>query len=120
MALTEIHGDLFQSTEWTALSHSNNQDCQKGAGIAWELVPVVNKSRLIFHLITMHRVWDKLTYQTLSAALHSLKCQCIKLQVHQFTMQTIGCGFDELIWIEVSKMIQRIFNEIHILMLVYH
>ena len=44
-------------------------------------------------------------------ALEEMKKQAIEMNIKKIAMPKIGCGLDRLMWYRVSKMIQEIFND---------
>ena len=67
--------------------------------------------QITFNLITKERYFHKPTYDTLKQALLDLKRQCIERQINYLAMPKIGCGLDRLAWNKVSAMIQEIFAD---------
>ena len=74
----------------------------------------------VFNLVTKEQYWQKPTYHTLQIALMDMKRQLVSRGVRKIAMPTIGSGLDGLNWQKVSKMIQEIFidTEIEILVII--
>ncbi len=77
------------------------------------------KAGKVFCLITKRNYYDKPTYITLGNALRDLKA-CLKKNpdIKKIAMPTIGCGLDRLKWEKVSEMIQDVFYDTDIEILV--
>lgn len=122
--------DLFTMDKEYALAHCISSDCALGAGIAvlfnanYDMrrkLKELPRERLkyptcvyidgVFNLITKNRYWNKPTYDTLRMALEEMKKQAIEMNIKKIAMPKIGCGLDRLMWYRVSKMIQEIFND---------
>lgn len=72
----------------------------------------------VFNLITKRNYWQKPTYDTMMQALEHMKILCINNNVEKLAMPTIGAGLDRLEWSKVSKMIQEVFKDTNIEILV--
>ena len=82
-----------------------------------ETIPCIKEGH-VFNLITKRNYWHKPTYTTLENALIALKCLCSLNGVNKLAMPIIGCGLDRLEWDKVSKMIQDLFEDTDIEILV--
>ena len=85
----------------------------------------------VFNLITKEKYWQKPTYDSLRRALFEMK-QLIEVQIisdghymekndklvdkniYKLVMPKIGCGLDRLSWDKVEPMIQEIFKDLDI------
>lgn len=82
-----------------------------------ETIPCIKEGR-VFNLITKRNYWHKPTYETMENALIALKCLCSFNNITKLAMPIIGCGLDRLQWDKVSKMIQEVFEDTDIEILV--
>ena len=83
-----------------------------------------SQGRLIVNMITKNNYWDK-SYKmkqgeylsNLKSCLMSLKRYMKINQISQLAMPKIGCGLDGCSWMEVKKIIETVFQneQIHIL-----
>ena len=64
----------------------------------------------VFNLITKDRYWEKPTYNTLLFAIGHMRQMCLIRQIKKLAMPKIGCGLDRLDWSIVSKMIEYLFR----------
>ena len=72
----------------------------------------------VFNLITKERYFQKPTYETLRGALECMKALCLQKGIRQVAMPVIGCGLDRLEWEQVSAVIQDVFSDTGIEILV--
>ena len=72
----------------------------------------------VFNLITKERYFQKPTYETLRGALECMKALCVQKGVRRAAMPVIGCGLDRLAWEQVSAVIQDVFSDTGIEILV--
>ena len=72
----------------------------------------------VFNLITKRNYWLKPTYQTLRQSLEHMKVLAINNKVQKIAMPIIGCGLDRLQWDKVSVIIQEVFQDTDIEILV--
>jgi hypothetical protein len=72
----------------------------------------------VFNLVTKLKYWNKPTLQSLEESLYEMKFLIVSQQVKKLAMPRIGCGLDRLNWDEVSNLIQRIFTDVDIEILV--
>ena len=72
----------------------------------------------MFNLITKERYFQKPTYETLRGALECMKALCVQKGVRRAAMPVIGCGLDRLAWEQVSAVIQDVFSDTGIEILV--
>lgn len=68
----------------------------------------------IHNLVTKEFYFQKPSYLTLTNALEELKKTCIKYNIKKIAMPKIGCGLDKLDWNVVKRIIQGIFYDIDI------
>lgn len=72
----------------------------------------------VFNLITKRNYWLKPTYQTLTNALVKMKNICLNSGISKIAMPVIGCGLDRLEWDTVSRIIQEVFRDTDIEILI--
>ena len=69
---------------------------------------------IILNLVTKRNYWDKPTLITIKNALSWMKKHCEMLDIHKVAMPRIGCGLDRQDWTEVKKLIEEVFEDIDI------
>lgn len=138
MIYNEEHRDLF-SVDFRKYTpaHCISADCKMGAGIA---VPMKKKFKLsgmkdqvdsmllttgvavyyhdVYNLITKKKYYGKPTYDTMAAALTSMYYHSIEHGIEKIVMPKIGAGLDKLSWPKVRELIQDIFSDTDIEILV--
>ena len=65
----------------------------------------------VFNLITKERYFQKPTYETLRGALACMRALCVQEDIRRVAMPVIGCGLDRLEWERVSAVIQDVFAD---------
>lgn len=65
----------------------------------------------VLNLITKQKCWHKPTLFSLREALEDMKLLVKEEHIHQIAMPKIGCGLDRLCWDAVAPMIQEIFED---------
>lgn len=130
-----IQDDVFNHRE-CYYAHCISRDYALGAGIAVEFDRRYNmRSRLIklaeekpetldekciqvenvFNLITKEKYWRKPSYESLRESLLEMREKISKdKNVKKLVMPKIGCGLDRLSWDKVEPMIQEIFKDLDI------
>ena len=122
--------DLFDYADTHYLAHCVSADFALGAGIAVEFNKRFNMRAKLhslpkecrqvgkailydraFNLITKRRYFDKPIYPSLMEALLDMKEQCVCNGITKLAMPKIGCGLDSLSWGRVCTMIQCIFKD---------
>jgi O-acetyl-ADP-ribose deacetylase (regulator of RNase III) len=142
MVFKEVCRDLFSVNfkKYTP-AHCISQDCHMGAGIA---VPMKKKFKLsglknaidnlevpltipntfyhngVLNLITKKKYWHKPTYDSMGMALVGMFLLAQQHNIKYIAMPKIGCGLDGLSWPRVRQMIQEVFEETDIEILVCH
>lgn len=66
---------------------------------------------IILNLVTKRNYWDKPTLITIKNALSWMKKHCEMLDIHKVAMPRIGCGLDRQDWTEVKKLIEEVFDD---------
>lgn len=141
MCINVVKQDLFTVPSFYHLAHCVSADFALGAGVAkeftrrynmrdklkeqyrhlWTTERAIGQALLVdntYNLVTKLLYWHKPTYETLQAALNSLKEQCIQNKVRYLAMPTIGCGLDRLNWNTVFDMICKTFENVKINILI--
>lgn len=134
MILTEVHQDLFTVPKDYILMHCVSADFALDAGIAKEFAKrgvkewLQNYSLITdkkvgkcittfetgwvaeFNLITKEKYWQKPTYKTLRMSLEDAKrtCELVDKKI-KLAMPRIGCGLDRLQWDKVKQIIEKVF-----------
>ena len=137
MQYQEKQQDLFTVPDEYYLAHCISADFAMGAGIAVQFnrqFAMRDKLRAayphyladwqaqgrcfdcllegrVFNLLTKERYFHKPTYQSLQGALTVMRDICRQQQVRHVAMPLIGCGLDRLQWLEVSAIIQKLFAD---------
>lgn len=69
----------------------------------------------VFNLITKEKYWQKPSYNSLGESLLVMKEKLSKNKnIKKLVMPKIGCGLDRLSWDKVEPMIQEIFKDLDI------
>lgn len=137
MKYEERKQNLFEMDDSYYLAHCISSDFAMGKGIAVEFTRRGIKRRLqesypdyvnhyhhhkkkgdviyigpnVFNLVTKERYFEKPTYESLRNSLSRLHNICRVYEIKKLAMPKIGCGLDGLDWNEVSDMIQDIFAD---------
>ena len=134
----EVLGDLFEVDDSYYLAHCISSDAKMGAGIAVQFnkrfklgvlrdiaktngLPVgschlVGKS---LSLVTKVKYWHKPTYESFTEAIISMRELCLEKQITKIAMPMIGAGLDKLSWVKNKRIIQDVFADTNIAILVY-
>lgn len=144
MIYKEVQMDLFDVTTDYTLCHCISKDFVMGKGIAKTftekyprmksylkesnellnykvgdaVIYTVRFKNDVINLITKEKYWHKPTYDTLRKALVSCKTICRQNNITRLAMPKIGAGLDRLKWDKVSKIIQEVFDDMAIEILV--
>ena len=147
MILKEEQMDLFTTPQGYYLAHCISGDYALGAGVAKQFDEIYNmREKLfsqypipydmdgsknydnyigcsllvdnVFNLITKERCYHKPTYDALRSALINMRDQMIGLKTKKLSMPRIGCGLDRLEWDKVKEIIEDVFKDTYIEILV--
>ena len=144
MIIREEQRDLFTVPTDYILVHCISADLAMGAGIAKEFARRGVKAELQkeyqdvevgdclvsnatdwgveFNLVTKEKYWQKPTYKTMRMALENAKHLCEDAINNGYTMKLamprIGCGLDKLEWSKVKAIIEEVFADIDVEILV--
>lgn len=143
MRFEEVTGNLFTAPQGYYLAHCISGDYALGAGIAKQFVDIYNmRFKLhkrfpipdgekfdnvgcallidnVFNLVTKPRFFHKPTCDSLYDTLVSMKEQCEELDITKIAMPRIGCGLDKLQWDDVKEVIDDVFGDTDIEIVVY-
>jgi len=64
-----------------------------------------------FNLVTKRNYWDKPTLTTIENALTYMKEQCKDHYITKLAMPRIGCGMDKRNWSDVKPLIEKVFED---------
>ena len=142
MVIKEEKRDLFTVPQGYNLAHCISGDYALGAGIATQFVEVYNmryklhsqypipdgekyanvgKALLVdnvFNLVTKARCFHKPTYDSLYETLVDMKDQCEEWDITKIAIPYIGCGLDRLEWDKVRDIIEDVFEDTDVEILV--
>lgn len=142
MTINEINGDLFRVPQGYYLAHCISGDYALGAGIAKKFdaeynmrfklfrdyaIPDGEKSANVgrallidnvFNLVTKERCFHKPTYDALYDTLVDMREQCEDFDITRLAMPLIGCGLDKLEWDKVKDVIEDVFENTNIEILI--
>lgn len=142
MNINEVTQDLFTVPQGYYLAHCISGDYALGAGIAKKFDKVydmrfklhrdyaipegqkyanVGRALLVdnvFNLVTKSRCFHKPTYDELYNTLVDMKEQCETFGIRKIAMPLIGCGLDRLDWNKVKDVIEDVFSDTDIEILV--
>ena len=144
MEFREEKRDLFSVPEDYYLAHCISADFAMGKGIVLEFNRRFDMKRLlrqryppylaayrqsatggdclregrVLNLVTKERYFQKPTLATMEAALRRMRELCLEEGIAKVAMPTIGAGLDRLAWGEVSALVQGVFGDTGIEILV--
>lgn len=145
MILKEEQRDLFTVPTDYTLVHCISADLAMGAGIAKEfarrgvkaelqrdyqddievgdcLVSDTTGWRAELNLVTKEKYWQKPTYETMRMALEDTKSLYEEIMSYietvKLAMPRIGCGLDKLEWSKVKAIIEEVFADTDVEILV--
>lgn len=140
--IKEIEQDLFVMSKEYYLAHCISGDYALGAGIAKQfnnvydmrsklrkIYPIpegnifanVGKALLVdnvFNLVTKQRYFQKPTYNELRNTLIDMREQCKRLGISKLAVPLLGCGLDRLQWDRVKEILNDVFSDVDIEILV--
>lgn len=147
MLYSEVIGDLFKYDKDYTLVHCISADSghdkrAMGAGIVktfnkkynmqnkmlqygkFKIIKVGDAIFIdnIFNLITKTVYYTKPTYINFEKTLITMRDYCINNDIKKLAMPTIGCGIDRLEWNKVKKIIDKVYinTDIEILVCFYN
>ena len=101
-------------------NHGDQQENFKnyGALIFPEFVLDYKHPIFVYNLVTKPTVAHKPTYKDLNKALRLMRTHMVALECHKLAIPTLGCGIDGLNWDTVKDLIQEVFEDTNIEILV--
>lgn len=69
------------------------------------------KEEKVFNLITKERYYGKPTLKTMENALIKMKEICLEENITKIAMPKIGCGLDQLNWMDVKQLLFEVFED---------
>lgn len=147
MEIREVKMDLFEAPRGYYLAHCITRDYSLGAGIAKRMDEVYNmKEKLkmmypiysssvlpeddkfyvgsalviddVFNLVTKRRPDKKAKYKNLRSALQDMKEQMGELLIAKVAIPKLGCGHDKMDWDRVREIIEEVFEDTEVEILV--
>lgn len=136
MILKEEQRDLFSVPHGYYFAHCISGDFALGAGIAVQFNELYNmKKKLqhafgswngneallidnVFNLVTKNKYYNKTTYDSLRKSLEDMAEQIEDLEIEKLAIPQIGCGLDKLDWEQVKEIIEEVFDDVDIEILV--
>lgn len=124
--------NLLEVQQGYWIAHCISGDFALGAGVAKQIDEVFNEREAlkamwdeesencvlpcgnVLNLVTKKKYWHKPTLESLREALSDLKLLVQEDKIKKIAMPKIGCGLDRLSWDDVSPMIQEIFKDLDI------
>ena len=136
MILREEQRDLFSVPHGYYFAHCISGDFALGAGIAVKFNELYNMRKKlkntvdyipdncailidnVFNLVTKRKCYHKPTYASLRESLEDMIETIETLEIEKIAMPMIGCGLDKLDWDIVKEIIEDVFEDIDIEILV--
>lgn len=129
----EREQDLFKMKKEYLLAHCVSVDCAMGAGIALEfrkripempdemrkLNPEIGNAipfqtrggRTVLNLFTKEKYYHKPSYENFTESINAFREFVLKEGITHVAIPKLGSGLDKLDWKRVSTIIQEIFSE---------
>lgn len=129
----EREQDLFQMKKEYLLAHCVSVDCAMGAGIALEfrkripempdamkkLNPMIGDAlpfqtrggRTVLNLFTKEKYYHKPSYESFTESIKAFREFVVKEGITHVAIPKLGSGLDKLNWNRVSGIIQDVFSE---------
>lgn len=138
MIYNEIYKDLFTVDKEYFLAHCISSDARLGKGIAVEFrkrfklgqfqkeVQKIGGLKIgscamvgrVLNLVTKRSYWEKPTYESFRLAVEDMKQLALKHDIDKIAMPQIGAGLDKLSWAKNCEIIQDVFADTNIEILV--
>ncbi|XP_064211328.1 uncharacterized protein LOC661444 isoform X2 [Tribolium castaneum] len=132
--IKEIVSNLFEMPDDYSLAHCVAEDMNMGSGIAVQfrrdfkrvdellnqrqqaggLAVLEHDGRFIYYLVTKRLSSGKPTYETLFTSLQKLRAHMGENNVRKLAIPRIGCGLDRLQWDNVKFMVEFIFKDVDV------
>ena len=72
----------------------------------------------VFNLVTKAKCFQKPTYESLTESLEMMRDKITSLKINNLAMPMIGCGLDRLQWSQVKNIIEDVFIDTDINILI--
>jgi len=136
MILNEVQRDLFSVPHGYYFAHCISGDFALGAGIAVKFDELYNMRKKlkntvdyipdncailidnVFNLVTKRKYYHKPTYASLRESLEDMIETIETLEIEKIAIPCIGSGLDKLDWDIVKEIIEDVFEDIDIEILV--
>lgn len=134
MIIKEEKCNLFNVDDKYKLAHCISEDLKLGAGIALEFqkrfnlrgellkynieFPACVQIGRVYNLITKRKYWHKPVYTSVECTLLMMRGLALMNDVKFIAMPKIGSGLDRLSWFEVKDIIEEVFKDTDIEILV--
>lgn len=143
MIIREEQRDLFSVPQGYYLAHCISADYALGAGIAKQFRDIYNmRTRLkkdyplatglpenmfvgqalpvanVYNLVTKTKAFQKPTYESVRAALEDMRDDMLENHIDKLAMPRIASGLDRLDWTRVREIIEEVFEDTDIKILV--
>lgn len=136
MILNELRGNIFSFVpKGYKLGHCIAADAGMGRGIAVDFVrffPKIKQLRQqnldvgttyfidpVLNIVTKRRSAGKPSYESMGAALESMRGLILQHNITHLAIPKIGCGLDRLSWPAVREMLHCILKDVEIEINVY-
>jgi len=139
MILREEQRDLFSMPHGYYFAHCISGCFTLGAGIAVQFNELYNMRKKlkntnetdrcdcltctkhcailidnVFNLVTKRKKYEKPTYDSLRETLEDMAGQIETLEIEKLAIPQLGCGLDKLSWNIVKEIIEEVFEDIDV------
>lgn len=111
--LFSIHLPVYFRREFKEVDELLNQRAKQG-GLAFLEKKGDNASRYIYYLVTKRLSTGKPTYYTFWSSLKKMRDHIKDHGVQKLAIPRLGCGLDRLEWSTVKHMIEFLFRDVNI------
>ena len=144
MAIEYRQGDLFTCRDAESFAHCISADCRMGKGIAVQFAMFPGNERTtikqqnkstgqvaatkviikeneywIYNLITKDKYFFKKPYMGIENSLKDMRDHMLENNVKSVAMPILGCGLDRCSWERVSQILEQVFDDDDIKIIVY-
>jgi hypothetical protein len=141
MTIAERQGNIFDAPDDFIFAHCISADFALGAGLtvqsqnrlgtrdelrekfrkyAWAGYGTCILTKRTLNLITKQFCYEKPSYENLWSALCKAKAICETHGYKKLAMPRIGCGIDGLNWLAVKSMVEQVFADTDVEIVVYY
>jgi hypothetical protein len=96
------------------IKYNNIETLRKQNQLIGGLAILEDKNRFLYYLVTKTRYNDKPTLNNMFKSLIKMRNHMINNKMYKLALPRIGCGLDKLKWSEIKQMLQFIFNNTNI------